>query len=971
MTPDEHYQTDSSRETAVMEPSLVRPVRVSRGVGKAHGSVGGLTSLPLHEESQAPPGGRFGWRNLGFRWKQTLLFLLVGLLPLLVVFGVSRVSFEEIRGLNASNLQTVSEGIADRIDRSLFERYGDVQAFGLNQAVQDQGGWYKKSGSLVEVMNQYVDTYDIYYLTVLVDLDGRVIAVNSRNEQGQPIATEHLYGKNYRGATWFKDVIDERFYTSQAGNVGGAGEVTGTVIVPLHVDEDVKKAYPGDEGLSLGFAAPVRDAGGKVIAVWYNHARFSLVEDIILAAYQSLKSKGLDGAELTLLNEKGQVIVDYDPAYGVGDEKSVHHDLNVLMNLNLVEKGVGAAKKAVVEKESGFEYARHARKKIEQAAGYAHLRGALGFPGMSWSVLTRMPDTTVNASIIGIENRIATIMAVFALLILVFGYLSARAITGPITQLAGGLDEFSRGNLRGLEDLPVRSRDELGRLAGSFNGLAAGVRRFLKNTEGLLKGEIPPSENFGLEGEFEDNLRHMRAQAEEKKKADAGMARVMSMVENAPINVMFADSKNFTIQYMNPASLATLKKIENLLTCRADDVLGKSIDIFHKEPHRQRRLLSDPANLPHETQFELGDETISLKASAIYDNNNKYIGPMVTWEVITKRIAMERESALAREREQKQAEELRFKVDAMLEVVNAAAEGDLSREITVRGDDAIGQMAEGLRKFFADLRRSLGEIGNTAGELTTSSDSLKEISQQMGANAEETSVQGGVVSTAANEVSSNVQTVAAAVEQMSASIKEIAENANEAASVGSSAVNVAEQTNRTVGKLGESSAEIGQVIKVITSIAEQTNLLALNATIEAARAGDAGKGFAVVANEVKELANQTARATDDISQKIQAIQLDTENAVSAIGEITNIINRINDFQGTIASAVEEQTATTGEIGRNIADAARGSGEIAKNVEGVAQAAHSTTEGATNMNQAAIHLSEMAVKLEALVGKFRV
>jgi methyl-accepting chemotaxis protein len=189
--------------------------------------------------------------------------------------------------------------------------------------------------------------------------------------------------------------------------------------------------------------------------------------------------------------------------------------------------------------------------------------------------------------------------------------------------------------------------------------------------------------------------------------------------------------------------------------------------------------------------------------------------------------------------------------------------------------------------------------------------------------------------------------------------------------VASQAVKVAETTNTTIAKLGESSAEIGQVIKVITSIAQQTNLLALNATIEAARAGEAGKGFAVVANEVKELAKETAKATEDIGRKIEAIQTDTQGAVTAIAEISGIINQINDLQNTIASAVEEQSATTNEIGRNIAEASQGSSEIAQNIGGVAQAAKSTAEGASNSQAAAAELARMAVELQKLVGQFKI
>jgi methyl-accepting chemotaxis protein len=204
---------------------------------------------------------------------------------------------------------------------------------------------------------------------------------------------------------------------------------------------------------------------------------------------------------------------------------------------------------------------------------------------------------------------------------------------------------------------------------------------------------------------------------------------------------------------------------------------------------------------------------------------------------------------------------------------------------------------------------------------------------------------------------------------MQASIREISKNANDSARVAKNAVTAAQSTNETMRKLGDSSQEIGNVIKVITSIAQQTNLLALNATIEAARAGEAGKGFAVVANEVKELAKQTAKATEEISQKIEAIQDDTKGAVTAIEEISAIINQIDDISSSIASAVEEQTVTTNEIGRSVSEAAQGVNDITKNIVSVATAAKNTTQGANDTKTASLELSEMAARLQSIVSKF--
>jgi len=310
-------------------------------------------------------------------------------------------------------------------------------------------------------------------------------------------------------------------------------------------------------------------------------------------------------------------------------------------------------------------------------------------------------------------------------------------------------------------------------------------------------------------------------------------------------------------------------------------------------------------------------------------------------------------------------------VRKMEDALLAMAGGDLSHRVEIESEDEVGQMARALNTSMEQIGDTIVSIREKSTTLASASEEFSATSQQITANSEETTAQANTVSAATEEVSRSLETVATGAEEMGATIKDIAKNASEAARVAGEAVKTAQATNTIVSKLGDSSAEIGQVIKVITSIAQQTNLLALNATIEAARAGEAGKGFAVVANEVKELAKQTAKATEEISQKIGAIQKDTKGAVHAISSISDVIHQINDISNTIATAVEEQSATTNEMTRNVTEAAKGSGAISENISGVAQAAQSTSSSAHQTQKVAADLAQMSTQLRQLVDQFKV
>ncbi|MGB0454193.1 MAG: methyl-accepting chemotaxis protein [Bacteriovoracaceae bacterium] len=376
-------------------------------------------------------------------------------------------------------------------------------------------------------------------------------------------------------------------------------------------------------------------------------------------------------------------------------------------------------------------------------------------------------------------------------------------------------------------------------------------------------------------------------------------SQMKQMIDLAPVNVMLATTEG-KITYMNDKTKTTLRTLEHLLPDKVDNLIGQSIDIFHKNPSHQQKIIGDPMNLPMRSLISLGKEKLDLVVSAVRDTDGSYIGPMVTWDVVT-------------------------------------AKEQLVKDLTSSSED-----------------------------LAASGEQLLTLANTMTANAEETSAQSNTASAASEEITGGIQSVAASMEEMSASIKEITKSTNESSKRSNEAMKLAEDANKIMQALGDSSTDIGNVIKVITSIAQQTNLLALNATIEAARAGEAGKGFAVVANEVKELAKQTATATEDISQRIEAIQEDSQSAVSAIETINGSINELNAIASNIASSVEEQAATTGEVSRIVQESAQGVKQITDNIGQVTVAATETGKGSHQTKESAQNLNEIARKLKGLV-----
>ena len=1035
---------------------------------------------------------KFEWHGpKSIKTKLLFCFVVLGVVPMALV-GILcyQNSYRTLRDLAGQRMETVAAETADKIDRNLFERYGDVQAFAFNPMAQ------QSPEQVTAAMNFYTTAYGCYDLMLVADLGGKIIAASTVTYDGKPLDSSYLIGRNVKGQDWFDSCVSGQI---QSGS---------SFVSDLKEDRETADVYH-NRGLTMNFSTPIRDAAGKIVGVWSNRASFErTVGEITTANIDAAKENGI-ALEMQIVRKDGLVVGDSDP--------------EAVLRVNLIEKGLQAAKIGA-EGGSGFVEENHLKTNVLQVNGYSPQPGYGPFRGFGWVVLARCPSSQVVSAATSIRNFVVGTGVVAALVLTFVGIWLAGGISKPVQQTALAIQGLANGNLS--TRLTIRRDDELGHMGESMNAALESISKAIgtqevnwnKAGEGQAKLQaisksqaviefqmdgsiITANENFltifgylsdeiagknhsmlvddsvkrsGEYREFWARLNRGEFVTSEFRRIGKGgreiwiqasynpivdvngktfkvvqyatdiTAMVHNRAESTKLRTIVDESeaafmtvdRDFVVTYTNKQTKAMMVKYQQVFrsiwpSFDGSKLLGSNIDQFHKNPQHQRTLLSDPSRLPYKTDIKVGPLTFGLTVTAQRDAAGNYVGNTLEWNDVTdirKQEFVNADYSGQIAAISKSQSVIEFNLDGtvisandnFLQTMGYTMEeikgGHHSRFV----DDASKQSSE-YKEFWAKLNRGeyvtgefkrigkrgreiwmqssynpindltgkpfkvveyatditvqvnerqemvriLEQVNGNATSLASSAEELTAVSSQMAANASETSSQAGVVSAASEQVSRNVQTVSTGVEEMNAAINEIAKNASDAARVSQAAVLSAAAANDTIGKLGDSSAEIGKVIKVITSIAEQTNLLALNATIEAARAGEAGKGFAVVANEVKELAKETAKATEDISRKIEAIQQDTKGSVDSIREIGQVIAQINDISNTIASAVEEQTATANEMSRNVAEAAKGTAEIAQNITSVAQAAQSTSQGATNCQQAAVKMSRMAEELQEL------
>ena len=687
---------------------------------------------------------------------------------------------------------------------------------------------------------------------MLVSLDGKVRAVNSIDAAGKPVATDSLYSQSFADATWFKKAV--------AGEFTKSDKLAGTVVEDVARNELVSKVYK-DDSFTMTFAAPVKDEAGKIVAVWANFADFSLVEKILSTTYRELKKEGMPHAEVTLLNKAGVVLVDYDPmALGFKDVSGYKRNYNVIGKLNLAAAGVGAAKLST-EGKSGHMIATHARKKIAQAAGYVHSAGALGYPGVGWSLLVRAPLNEAFALWYGLMNVVLILLGVLGVTALALGLGIGKLAARPITQAADAIGLLAAGRTR-FEIVGAERGDEIGVLWRAMVSL---------------------------------------------KEAVSKANRLTQIVENLSINVMSAGKEDFKVNYANKKSLETVKSLEHLLPITADELVGTCIDVFHKNREHQRKLLADPKNLPHNANIKLGDQTLRLMVAAITDEKGAYVGPMVSSQVLTDQVNLAGRVSDIVDAVASSSTELRGTAESMSAV--AEQSNRQASSVAAAAEQAshnVQTVASAAEELSSSINEISGQVSQSATIARKAVEDAQRTNQTVQSLAEAAQKIGEVVNLI-NDIASQTNLLAlnATIEAARAGEagKGFAVVASEVKSLANQTATATEQIGSQISSMQSVTQDAVDAIKGITETIERINEIAggIAAAVE-----EQGAATQEIARNVQE----ASKGTQDVSQNIVGVTQAAQETGKASEDLLNA-------SGELAQRGEQLKSEIGEFMKKI------------------------------------------------------
>jgi len=825
-------------------------------------------------------------KGISVRVRIIAALIAFAVVPLFVLLGALSLQIDVFKQAQLDRFKSMAAQVSDLIDRNLFERYGDVQAFGYNAVALDRMNWANPSpeNRLVDAMDRYMANYGIYKLMILVSPTGEVLAVNSKDALGKALETQSIYRRSYKEAEWLRAVLAGNFLTGKDG-------LTGTYVGQAQRHPELTSLYDGDD-FALIFAAPVTDATGTVVGVWANFAGMALVEDIAKSAHENFAEGGIDNVDVTILDNNKSVLVHFDHEK-LGRAGEYIRDWNLIGRAGAdrfgaqLSRSLAATKMGAVEGPHGF-------KDGTYVSGFVLSQGAYAYPGLGWTVMVQLPSDQVFSDLQKVELTIGLVILGALIVSVGIGVWFGGSLARPIQVLTRALTDLIAGRV----DIDATGSDRPDELGAALSATLEIRDRIVRGLQ--TGGTLDSVTGAIMMADAEYNIIYINASAER-------------LLADAAVDIR-----------------------KELPQFDVSKLIGQKIDVFHKNPAHQHHMLA-ALDKPHRVGISVGGRRFDLTAVPVFDTTGKRLGSAVEWRDVTQELAVQREIeglvSAAVHGEFTTRLDVRGKAGFMLQlsegmnrligtvsdalddigaVVGAMAAGDLTVRVErdyagVLGKlkDDINEMANKLKDTVAAIVEGSNSIASASLEISQATDDLAGRTEQQAANLEET---------------------AAAMEEMTSTVKRNAENARETDELAGATRIKAENGGRIVGEavdavasIQRSAQQMTEIVDMIDDIAFQTNLLALNAAVEAARAGEAGKGFAVVASEVRSLAQRSGEAAKEIKTLIDASNQHVGSGVRLVNQTGDALKDIVESIGKMAHIIQQVSSASQEQATGLAE----------------------------------------------------